>query len=388
MHRLRLLPALLLLAAVPAAKGDTIVETAQKAGDFKTLVAAVKAAGLAETLSGEGPFTVFAPTDAAFAKLPKGTVETLLKPENKDKLTAILTYHVAPAAVPAAEVVKLKFAPTVNGQPVPVTVRGDTVTLGGAKVVTTDIKTDNGIIHVIDDVLLPETKTIPEVAEAAGSFKTLLAAAKAAGLVEALSGKGPLTVFAPTDEAFDKLPKGTIETLLKPENKGKLADILKYHVVAGRVYSPDALKAGKAKTLQGGEVAISTRDGAAFVGPAKLVKTDVPASNGVIHVIDSVLIPGPGGEDTAMTPAEAKRVLAAAVADGAARFNPGDHVGCAAVYMAAGERITAASHTLPAGAVRQMRTTLSNASHSTCPTTRSWTMRAGIDRTYAMLDSH
>ena len=131
--------------------------------------------------------------------------------------------------------------------------------------------------------------TIVEVAVGAGSFKTLVAAVKAAGLAETLSGPGPFTVFAPTDDAFAKLPPGTVDALLKPENKAKLKAILLYHVVAGKVLSTD-LKAGKVKTAEGQDVTISLTDGA-HVNDAKVIKADIPASNGVIHVIDTVLIP-------------------------------------------------------------------------------------------------
>ncbi|MFM7135865.1 MAG: fasciclin domain-containing protein [Planctomycetota bacterium] len=138
------------------AEAKDIVDTAVAAGDFSTLVAAVKAAGLVETLKGDGPFTVFAPTDAAFAKLPEGTVASLLKPENKDKLVAILTYHVVPGKVMAADVVKLTEAKTVQGKAAKVKVDGGTVMIDGAKVVKTDIPCSNGVIHVIDAVILPE----------------------------------------------------------------------------------------------------------------------------------------------------------------------------------------------------------------------------------------
>lgn len=132
-----------------------IVETAIAAGSFETLVAAVKAADLVETLSGEGPFTVFAPTDEAFAKLPEGTIAELLKPENKDQLRAILTYHVVAGKVAAADVMKLEEAKTVQGGNVAITIGDDSVRVNDANVVKTDIKTSNGIIHVIDTVLLP-----------------------------------------------------------------------------------------------------------------------------------------------------------------------------------------------------------------------------------------
>jgi uncharacterized surface protein with fasciclin (FAS1) repeats len=138
-----------------AATDKNVVETALAAGQFKTLTAAIDAAGLGETLKGPGPFTVFAPTDAAFAKLPAGTVENLLKPENRDKLAAILTYHVVPGRVTAAEVTQLDEAKTANGQKIDVRASGGTVMVNNAKVITTDIPASNGIIHVIDTVMLP-----------------------------------------------------------------------------------------------------------------------------------------------------------------------------------------------------------------------------------------
>ena len=132
-----------------------IVETAISAGSFETLVAAVKAAGLVETLQGEGPFTVFAPTDEAFAKLPAGTVENLLKPENKDKLTAILTYHVVPGDLMAKDVLSMKYLETAQGEKIKVSMKDGKAYVDGAEILKTDIKTSNGVIHVIDAVILP-----------------------------------------------------------------------------------------------------------------------------------------------------------------------------------------------------------------------------------------
>ena len=136
----------------------TIVENAVE-GKFNTLVAAAKAAGLVELLSGDGPFTVFAPTDEAFAKLPEGTVETLLKPENKEKLIAILKYHVVPGSVMAKDVVKLDSAKTAEGSEVKIKVSGDSVNINDAKVVKADVRCKNGVIHVIDSVILPGAKS-------------------------------------------------------------------------------------------------------------------------------------------------------------------------------------------------------------------------------------
>ena len=268
-----------------------VVDTAVSAGSFKTLVAAVKAAGLVETLKGAGPFTVFAPTDEAFAKLPGGTVESLLKPENKAKLQAILTYHVVPGKVMAADVVKLSGAVTVQGQQVDIAVTDGTVTVDKAKVLKTDIACSNGVIHVIDSVILPAESDIVDTAVAAGSFKTLAAALTAAGLVDTLKGEGPFTVFAPTDEAFAKLPAGTVESLLKPENREKLVAILTYHVVPGKVLAKDVVKLKSAKTVNGKEVTVKVGDAGVMVDGAKVVATDIETSNGVIHVIDSVILP-------------------------------------------------------------------------------------------------
>jgi uncharacterized surface protein with fasciclin (FAS1) repeats len=141
-------------AAQAKAQGD-IIDTAIAAGQFNTLAKALTAAGLVDTLKGDGPFTVFAPTDAAFAALPAGTLENLLKPENKDQLTAILTYHVLPGSYPAARVAGMDMASTVNGDSVAIRAANGNVTVGGAKVVKADVGASNGVIHVIDQVLIP-----------------------------------------------------------------------------------------------------------------------------------------------------------------------------------------------------------------------------------------
>jgi uncharacterized surface protein with fasciclin (FAS1) repeats len=273
------------------AKKQDIVDIAASNDSFETLVAAVKAAGLVDALKGDGPFTVFAPTDDAFAKLPKGTIKSLLQPENRDQLTAILTYHVVPGKLTAAEVISTTGAVTLQGQRVNFATSSSGATIDNAGIIKTDIIASNGVIHVIDTVILPTNDSIVDVASSAGTFNTLLTAAKAAGLADVLANDGPFTVFAPTDEAFSKLPDGTVEMLLQPENRDKLAAILKYHVIAGRAYSTDAASVGMAKTLEGSKVTFSARNGALFIDNARILKTDIDASNGVVHVIDSVILP-------------------------------------------------------------------------------------------------
>ncbi|UCC31495.1 MAG: fasciclin domain-containing protein [Phycisphaerales bacterium] len=280
-----------LLISVNAVAGDCssarkdIVNTAVTAGDFRTLVAAVKAADMVDTLKSPGPFTVFAPTDDAFAKLPAGILDSLLK--DPDRLGAVLKYHVVPGNVWANDVVKLSSAKTALGQTLAIST-GRSVKINDANVIKTDIEASNGVIHVIDTVLLPKNDII-ETARGAGSFKTLLTALEAAGLTDALRGDGPFTVFAPTDAAFAKLPEGTVEALLS--DLPKLKAVLTYHVVPGKVLAKDVVTLSEARTLQGQRVHIDSSSGVR-VNNSRVVKADVGATNGVIHVIDTVLIPG------------------------------------------------------------------------------------------------
>ncbi len=285
------------LAARPTQAG-TIVEIAASNPSFSTLVTAVKAAGLAETLSGKGPFTVFAPTNAAFAALPKGTLEMLLKPENRDLLGKVLTYHVVSGDLMAKDLRSGKVA-TVEGNSVTLKVNKNGVKVNNINVIKADVSATNGVIHVIDRVLLPpglmsakpkQAGTIVDVAASNPAFSTLVTAVKAAGLVETLSSKGPFTVFAPTNEAFAALPKGTLEKLLKPENRKLLQKVLTYHVVSGDVRAKD-LRSGQVKTVEGNSVAVQVSKNGVKVNNINVIKADVDASNGVIHVIDQVLLP-------------------------------------------------------------------------------------------------
>ena len=278
---------------------NTIVDIAVEDGRFTTLVAALSAAGLVETLSGDGPFTVFAPTDSAFGALPSGTVEALLG--DIPALTDVLTYHVVSGEVLAADVVTLSSATTLQGSEVSVRVENGNVFINDAQVVITDIVGTNGVIHVIDAVLLPPADdemvttpvsepTIVDIAVEDGRFTTLVAALSAAGLVETLSGEGPFTVFAPTDSAFGALPSGTVEALLG--DIPALTDVLTYHVIGGAVDAESALRAGLAPTLQGSKLVISDYLGNVVLDrDALVIERDIVVGNGIIHVINRVLIP-------------------------------------------------------------------------------------------------
>ena len=269
----------------PAMKN--IVETAQDAGSFTTLITAVQAAGLAETLSGEGQFTVFAPTDDAFAALPDGTVAVLLEDPEGD-LKDVLLYHVVSGKLMAADVTSQPDAITLNGKRIQFDTT-DGVMVEDANIITTDIVCSNGVIHVIDAVMLPKGNIV-ETAVADGRFTTLVAAVQAADLAGTLSDETKdFTVFAPTDDAFAALPDGTVETLLE-EPTGQLTDILLYHVADGRYMAADVVTMDSIDTLQGSPLSVDTSDGV-MVDGANVIITDVKCSNGVIHVIDAVMIP-------------------------------------------------------------------------------------------------
>lgn len=369
--------ALTIVVALPswssahAGKKD-IVDTAVSAGSFSTLVAAVKAAGLVETLKGEGPFTVFAPTDEAFEAIPKDTLNALLK--DKKALTAILTYHVVPGKVKAKDVVKLTSAKTVNGQEVAIAIKHDVVSIDGANVIKTDIGTSNGVIHVIDTVIMP--KDIVDRAAGVKDFSTLVAAVKAAGLVETLKGDGPFTVFVPTNDAFAALPDGTVETLLKPENKAKLSSILTYHVVAGNLLSEDVVNLKSAKTVQGQDVIIQVIDGTVMINGAKVVKTDVLANNGVIHVIDSVLLP---------KEQDKIGMIRDAIRKGAPLYNQGHVTACIDTYRDTAMQLLQ-SGSMPEQAELYLTRALQSINQVHDEREQAWILRMGLENAYAHLN--
>ncbi len=375
--------AIFLFSNVAAAQQKSIVETAVGAGNFNTLLTAAKAAGLVDALSGGQQLTVFAPTDEAFQKVDPMALESLLKPENRDQLKAILTYHVVPGRVKAADAYGLNSANSLQGQRLNLNLRNDVPSINNSKLLATDIECSNGIIHVIDDVLMPASKNIPQTAIDAGIFNTLVAAADAAGLVGVLGGQGPFTVFAPSDEAFAKLPAGTVESLLDPANKQKLVNILKYHVVAGRVYDDQAVKAGTAATLLGKSVQIGFSPDGLKINDATVVGKNVEASNGVVHIVDSVLLP-----PKTMSTSEALAALESAVSRGVPAFNSGNHAGCCEIYTATLQQMRDEGVDGMQSYVSMVtQNTMNNASHSLNDSDRAWALRRGIDTLRSKLGS-
>ncbi|NGP75845.1 fasciclin domain-containing protein [Balneolaceae bacterium YR4-1] len=312
----------------PNSEEDSILEIAASSEDFSTLAAAVEFAGLQDALNGKRQFTVFAPTNEAFDALLAEldlTAEELLVEENKELVTNILLYHVAPGSRDAEDVTESDQVNTLLKKFITVQEDDGAFLVGNeengfAQIIATDIFASNGVVHAIDSVMLPPTgknagdgedddegededredlDTILEIASSSEDFSTLAAAVEFAGLSEALGGKRQYTVFAPNNEAFDALLAElglTAEELLVEENKELVTNILLYHVAPGARDAEDVTESDQVNTLLEKYISVQEDDGAFFVGNeengfAQIIATDIFASNGVIHAIDNVMLP-------------------------------------------------------------------------------------------------
>jgi len=302
-----------LAAGAVAADEPNIVALAESVADLSTLVAGVVAADLADTLSSPGPFTVFAPTNEGFAALPAGTLDSLMKPENKAQLADILTYHVLPSKVLSTDLDFFQRVTTVEGKPLHVIRYGHSVHVGPSiqelrRVTAADNLASNGVVHIIDGVMIPPSSSLAEhqdshpsqnilqAAEQNTDLSILVAALVGADLADTLSSPGPFTLFAPTDSAFGALPAGTLDDLMKPENKATLVDILTYHVVPGDFPAAALGPFQAVDTVEGKPVHIQKWGGAVKVGSSlastdlrNVIRADNFGTNGVFHVIDGVL---------------------------------------------------------------------------------------------------
>lgn len=272
---------------------DGVLDIIANSDDHNTLEAAVIASGLAGDLSGGGPFAIFAPTDAAFAALPAGTIETLLM-DPMGELADILRGHIVGANLISIDITDGLMAPTFAGTFITAEVNADGIFINGAQIIMADIMASNGWVHVIDAVILPEPPlpaTVVDIIVDSEDHTTLEAAVIAAELDDDLSGAGPFTVFAPTDDAFAALPAGTVDDLLM-DPTGDLAQILLYHVVSGNVLSTDLSDGMTATTLEMDDVTVTIDGSDVFINDAQVIIADIEAENGVVHVLDAVLLPG------------------------------------------------------------------------------------------------
>ena len=271
----------------------TIADVVTESEAHDTLEIALSEAQLTETLEGEEYYTLFAPTDTAFAELEDGVLEDLLA-DPTGELAEILKYHVIPGAVVRKNLLDNREYTTLQGEVLQF--RQDAVTgellVNGARVITENIVTENGVVHVIDSVVAPPTtpESVVTIVTESELHTTLETAVVAAALDDDLSGDGPFTVFAPTDEAFDALPAGTLDELLE-DPEGELAYILQYHVVPGSYFAADLSDGMQLATLQGTSITINFLGDIVLInGTASVVETDLESRNGVVHVIDEVLL--------------------------------------------------------------------------------------------------
>jgi transforming growth factor-beta-induced protein len=279
-----------------AAPGKNIVELASATADLSTLVSAVKAAGLVDTLEGQGPFTVFAPTNEAFSKLPKTALDFLLDPHNKDTLKKVLEYHVAAGAVLAKDLSDGESIKTVEGGTVEAHVSKSGVKINASTVTTADVLASNGVVHIIDAVLLPQDVSLPTesivdlIANKNGRFGSLVKALGAADLVGTLESDGPFTVFAPANRAFRHIPSCRLNHVL--QNKAMLKKVLLYHVLPKRVYADEISRHDFVESAEGSKLLLEPFRGHVFINRyAEVLQADVQATNGNVHVINRVLFP-------------------------------------------------------------------------------------------------
>lgn len=283
----------LLLTACQPKESTSVAELVSERDELSTLAQAIQASDLLNTLDEEGPYTIFAPSDAAFAAFPDYTPDQLLLEGNRETLNEILKYHTLSGKIMASDLTDGQATATVQGEKVIINT-GEAVKVNGTTVTAANLEADNGVIHIIDEVLLPlsmQKKTIAQVAIADDRLSTLVTALKSADLVKTLQGKGPFTVFAPTNEAFAALPEGTVESLLKPENKELLASLLTYHVVANPLKGEDLVEGTDLITIQGEPIKVEVNDRGKSVGGALVISPDIKASNGMVHVVNTVMIP-------------------------------------------------------------------------------------------------
>ena len=375
------------------ATGNDLGSVAKAAGLTK-LLALVQAAELALP---DSPVTILAPTDDAFNALPEETVAALLKPSGRDTLRTILQHHVVLGAASSGDVLNQRSLTSAIGQRLAVDDAAQTV--GGAVIVATDVPFDGGVVHVIDKVLMPETRSITKLAVETDELKTLVVAVQAAGLTSQFGGdSGPWTVFAPVDSAFAKLPKGTIDSLLKRSNRRALTDILGLHVVPGRIAARDLLAKKQLSTFLGEPIGVKLVDRKLEVGGARVVAADIQAKNGVVHLIDTVITEPLGGRKTAdsgeLKPRGAASVDASkaamgiyevAINRGAGLWNDGNREGCAAVYeVAISAMIALGRDRLPQQVVDALADGLQRGQQQD-DVEAAWTYRGALDRVYRLL---
>lgn len=370
----------------PSSAGS-LASVATKA-NLTTLLALVKAAEL--ELPKGARFTIFAPTNDAFAKLPKDQVEFLTSAAGKTKLQTILKHHIVAQPLESSAVLERRRLTALSGQSLDIDPA--TLTIDNARLVATDVTFDGGLVHVIDAVMVPELRTIEEIVTADTRFTTLRTAIETAGLGPQLgkANPGPWTLLAPSNKAFGAVPSDALSALLK--DKSALTSVLAGHVLPTAIRRDEMLSQGSARTLLGdGNVVFALEAGAITVDGARIEVADIEAVNGVVHIIDRVLLTkkSPSNPQAAVAMSSAQQAAAVfelAIERGVPRFNAGDVSSCAALYeLAINAVVLLGKNAVTAGAKAELTDALERGAVNQDISERAWIYRRAIDRALEMM---
>lgn len=367
-----------------ATSKPSLSSVADSAG-LSTLMQLIERSGI-ELPEGE-QVTILAPSEAAFSNLPKETIEFLVSPDGTDTLQTILSNHVVIGVIRSNELLNKRSLKSLAGQSLPIELANG-LSVAGARFESVDVEFDQGVVHVIDTVLVPESRSILDLAASNDRLSTLTAAIQAAGIGSQLeSENGPWTVFAPVNSAFSNLPEGALNELLEPENRAKLIDTLGLHIIPGRIASNELLASQSARSYFGNKIEFSIKDGQVMIANAQIVQSDIQASNGVIHLIDAVIAPKKSNpiEQAAPTPArlnhEAVRLYELAISRGVPLFNAGQESACATIYEITVESMIAlGADNLDRRGIEQLEMGMAEAESEQDTTKRAWIFRRALDR--------
>ncbi|MFK7759027.1 MAG: CIA30 family protein [Phycisphaerales bacterium] len=370
--------------------GDSSLSAVAKGAGLTTLLSLVDAADL--KLPANERVTIFAPTNDAFAQLPKDLVSFLTSPEGKDTLRSVLSYHVVIGDVASSDLLSRSVVSTANTQRLSVSTDNG-LRVNESRILAVDVPFDGGTVHVIDKVFIPELSAISELLLNTSELSTLLAAVDAAGLADQLGPENaPWTVFAPVNSAFSDLPDGVLASLLESKNRNTLIEILGLHVVPGKIYSNELLVQGRAQTLFGSNIKFSLDGGELVVNGARIITSDVEASNGVVHLIEEVLLPAPEQVTQAKSGIDVRERAASlyqlAIDRGVPLFNDGQEEACAAIYEITLQSMLillqdASMDSMQQPVTATIETALDEASDSRNWRERAWIYRRALDRAYA-----
>ncbi|MCX5691047.1 MAG: CIA30 family protein [Planctomycetota bacterium] len=372
-----------------AAAGSDLASVAKSAG-LTTLLSLVEASGL--QLPADGRVTIFAPTNKAFEAIPADKVKYLTSPEGRATLQAILKHHILPGALDSGALLQRRGVVALSGQNL--LIDGEGLTVAGASLLKTDVAFDRGIVYVIDRVMMPETRSVSEIVSEDPRLSTLLKAVTAAGLARQLSNEneGPWTLLAPSNEAFAALGEETIKALIAEPTQ--LASVLSAHVIPSRIRRSDMIAQRSARTLLGRDaVSFSLVDGRVTVAGAGIIAGDIEASNGVIHIIDRVLVPNPSANtDAPMAGRAAKAqdvsgIVELAIERGVPLFNDGKPDACAAIYeVTLSAILDLAADAVGNDSVERLRLALAEGQSEKNVSERAWIYRRAMDR--VLQDAH